>query len=152
MSISMNLASDYYTGPPGAFTCKGCPRFFYCWNMLIRPNTKNLAGVIFFLGPILGVAGHALFSPNRIAYLSLGRSYRAPYVVQNDQNHHISGYGSRFQSATTFRFRDICEKPFFGSRNRQKIEIFAFDDFVILGVKIGFFDTTESIPAVGFSL
>ena len=120
--------------------------------MFVRPNTKNLAGVIFFLGPILGVAGHALFSPNRIAYLSLGRSYRAPYVVQNDQNHHISGYGSRFQSVTTFRFRDICEKPLFESRNRQKIEIFAFGNFVILGVKIGFFKTAESIPGVHLAL
>ena len=60
----------------------------------------------------------ATFVQSRLAiwefsYFGLGRSYRAPYVVQNDQKHHISVDASRFQSHISFRFRDIREKPFF---------------------------------------
>ena len=41
-------------------------RLFYCWIVLFRQFTSDLAGVIFLLCPILGVADHApflLFTP-----------------------------------------------------------------------------------------
>ena len=47
---------------PGTFICKGYPRQFYCWIIILRPVSKNLAGIIFMLGLNLDLAGPTLFA------------------------------------------------------------------------------------------
>ena len=75
------------------------------------------------------------------------------FIPQNDQKHHISGYGSRFQSARTFTFRDIGQNVFFGTPEGVKKSKFSiFWNFVLLGVNIGVFRPAESIPDVYFTL
>ena len=64
----------------------------------------------------------------------------------------LVGTHQGFRALPPFVFEIFAKKRFSGHEIDKKIEIFAFCNFVILGVKIGVFDTTESIPGVGFSL
>ena len=75
-----------------------------------------------------------------IMYLGLGRELRIKLVLQNDQKHHISGYGTRFQGTRTFTFRDTGQKLNLGSiggSENSKFRILSI--FVMLGIIIGVF-------------
>ena len=116
-------------------------------------NTKKkFAPQTFGEGPQIG---HALFRQAQKSKLCLGRELGVKFIPQNYQKHHISGYGSRFQSARTFTFRDIGQNVFFGTPEGVKKSKFSiFWNFVMLGqgVNIGVFRPAESIPDVYLTL
>ena len=61
-----------------------------------------------------------------IMYLGLGRELRVKFIHQNDQKHHISGYGTSFQAAISFTFRDIGQKLFSAAVVGPKIQKILF--------------------------
>ena len=74
--------------------------------MLFRQWASDLAGVIFLLGPILGVAGHAPFCYSRM--LTFDRKVvETPHGLQNDRN------GQFVKSISHFFFLSDLDLLFF---------------------------------------